>query len=77
MTWLSLLETSSTELNWGITSSEPLVIWFDLPNTFYSFIWYAETEESVEYILSLQEVKDGELDADQLDEHWFLMVRDW
>ena len=31
----------------------------------------------MEYILSLQEVKDGELDADQLDEHWFLMVRDW
>jgi hypothetical protein len=61
----------------GIVSSKPLVIAFNVTESIYFYIWYAETADSVEYIFSDPEVVSDELTVRKLDEHWFFMQRDW
>jgi hypothetical protein len=61
----------------GIVSSKPLVIAFNVTESIYAYIWYAETADSVEYIFSDPEVVGNELTLEKLDEHWFLVGRDW
>jgi hypothetical protein len=60
-----------------IVSSRPLVIEFNVTESIYAYIWYAETADSVEYIFSDPEVVSDELTVRKLDEHWFFMQRDW
>ena len=60
-----------------IVSSKPLVIEFNVTESIYAYIWYAETADSVEYIFSDPEVVSDELTVKKLDEHWFYMRRDW
>ena len=60
-----------------IVSSKPLVIEFNVTESIYVFIWYAETEDSVKYMFSDPEVVADELAVEKLDEHWFFMQRDW
>ena len=61
----------------GIVSSKPLVIAFNVTESIYAYIWYAETADSVEYIFSYPQVVANELTVKKLDEHWFYMRRDW
>ncbi|NJL89488.1 MAG: hypothetical protein HC916_06550 [Coleofasciculaceae cyanobacterium SM2_1_6] len=60
-----------------IVSSKPLIIEFNVTESIYTYIWYAETADSVEYIFSDPEVASDELTVKKLDEHWFYMRRDW
>ena len=60
-----------------IVSSKPLVIEFNVTESIYSYIWYAETADSVRYIFYDPEVVADELSLEKLDENWFLVVRDW
>jgi hypothetical protein len=60
-----------------IVSSKPLVIEFNVTESIYAYIWYAETADSVEYIFSYPQVVGNELTLRKLDEHWFLVERDW
>ncbi|NJL89330.1 MAG: hypothetical protein HC916_05645 [Coleofasciculaceae cyanobacterium SM2_1_6] len=60
-----------------IISSKPLVIEFNVTESIYAYIWYAETADSVKYIFSDPEVVADELAVKKLDEHWFLVERDW
>ncbi len=60
-----------------IVSSKPLVIEFNVTESIYSYIWYAETVDSVRYIFYDPEVVANELSLEKLDENWFLVVRDW
>jgi hypothetical protein len=60
-----------------IVSSKPLVIEFNATESIYVYIWYAETADSVQYIFSYPEVVGNELTLEKLDEHWFLVQRDW
>ncbi len=67
----------SNFFNIRIVSSKPLVIEFNATESIYSYIWYAETADSVKYIFSYPQVVGNELTVEKLDEHWFLVVRDW
>jgi len=60
-----------------IVSSKPLVIEFNVTESIYAYIWYAETADSVKYIFSDPEVVANELTLEKLEEHWFLVERDW
>ncbi len=60
-----------------IVSATPLVIEFNVTESIYAYIWYAETADSVEYIFSYPQVVANELTMKKLDEHWFFVQRDW
>ncbi len=60
-----------------IISSKPLVIEFNVTESIYVYIWYAETADSVKYIYSYPQVVANELTLRKLDEHWFYVKRDW
>lgn len=70
-------ESQSNFFGIRIVSSKPLVIEFNSTESIYSYIWYAETADSVKYIFSDPEVVANELTLEKLNEHWFLVVRDW
>lgn len=67
----------STFVAFYIISSKPLVIEFSKTDSIYTYIWYAETADSVKYMLSLPEVRGNELRLTELEEKWFLVTRDW
>ena len=60
-----------------LVSSKPLVIEFNVTESIYAYIWYAETADSVQYIFSYPQVVANELTVKKLDEHWFYIKRDW
>ncbi|NJL82978.1 MAG: hypothetical protein HC890_08505 [Chloroflexaceae bacterium] len=67
----------STFVDLNIISSKPLVIEFKPTDSIYGYIWYAETTDSVKYILSHPEVLANELTVREIEEQWFFVKRDW
>jgi len=57
----------SNFFNIRIVSSKPLVIEFNATESIYSYIWYAETADSVKYIFSYPQVVGNELTVEKLD----------
>ncbi|NJL89329.1 MAG: hypothetical protein HC916_05640 [Coleofasciculaceae cyanobacterium SM2_1_6] len=70
-------ELQSNFFSIRIASSKPLIIEFNVTESIYAYIWYAETADSVEYIFSYPQVVANELTLRKLDEHWFFVKRDW
>ena len=61
----------------GIHSKVPLVIKFQLIDTIYYSVLYAETPEAEEYIQNQPGVHESGYQIKPLDEQWFLMKLDW
>ncbi|WP_216349339.1 hypothetical protein [[Limnothrix rosea] IAM M-220] len=69
-------EEIHTKLGVGIFSIDPLVIQFQPVDSIYAKIWYAETQESEDYLYARPEIYPSAYTMDEMEDKWFLVSLD-